>query len=190
MKNIVFLFFTVLVLPLKGQNFAEKYFPVKDNDIFYQDVVNVDGATISDMFLKAKTWAAETFVDSKEVIQVEDKEAGLLVLKGVIKSSGHNAAVRDAKHWFQLKIDFKDGKYRYTLNEIQYDFNVAVLDVRQDYSFNFYEWLIFDETNLSKRKREKVAEGMSAFLPGIDEKFKAIIASLERKIKASGDDDW
>ena len=49
----------------------------------YQEVIEFDSEIDkSTLFNRTRLWLAEAFVDSKEVIELEDKEAGLLVGNG------------------------------------------------------------------------------------------------------------
>lgn len=73
----------------------------------------------SEMWINLKKWVSEIYRNSKYVIDIEDKESGLMVIKwttfcnetsyGVV-NGGHSFAIENS-----IKIEIKDNKYRYTL---------------------------------------------------------------------------
>lgn len=90
--------------------------PFQYNDagrIEYQEVVELPGKTKDKLFTQARLWFAETFQDSKAVLEVDDREGGILV------GTGWADTDISAKFWSTIKIEVKDGKYRYTINNFQ-----------------------------------------------------------------------
>jgi hypothetical protein len=63
------------------------------------------------IFDKSLEWMAQTFVDSKAVIELKDKDSGKIIGKGVTKFRN---AVVDVPCRFTLILEAKDGKYRTT----------------------------------------------------------------------------
>lgn len=90
-----------------------------DGDYHFTEVVGVDGVSSNDLFTNAITWVSKQFSNPKSVIQLQDKDAGLLVIKGV---SSHNSISMTT---FKLTIQVKDGRYKYDLTDIitTYDFS-------------------------------------------------------------------
>lgn len=84
----------------------------------FQEVVQVEGATAVDLYGRARFWAAKTFVNPKNVIQLDDPTLGRLVLKGSVPESFGMTE----KVWFRftLAIEAKDGRYRWTLDQLEY----------------------------------------------------------------------
>lgn len=107
------------------KNTLAPYFNLDANlNIFYTEVVTVDPSLTRDkLFDNAKKWFAETFVSGKDVIQSEDKASGLIIGKGAISAS-HTYNAKNGRVWFLLKIDLKDGKYKYTLYSLTYSFDI------------------------------------------------------------------
>src|ERR1700740_2673048 len=104
-----------LCMYARSQNFR---FPIKDDAIVYENVVNVDSTITKDLIYKsAKTWFVKTFKNAKYVIQSEDQQAGRIIGKGSIEIPADihfNHAVGSICN-FTIQIDVKDGKYRYRI---------------------------------------------------------------------------
>lgn len=96
-------------------------FNAKAQELTFSEVKTVDSTfTKDDLYLKTKMWFANTFKDAKEVIQLDDKENGIIIGKGSI-SIYHSQAVF-AKQGdytgyirFTIKVQVKDGRYKYEL---------------------------------------------------------------------------
>lgn len=84
----------------------------------YQEVIEFDSELDkSTLFNRTRLWLAEAFVDSKEVIELEDKEAGLLVGNGGMEYTYPLTPPMPGR--FSLRIDIKDGKLRTTYNNFK-----------------------------------------------------------------------
>lgn len=70
------------------------------------------------LYIKAKSWLAKVFVSAKSVIQMDDKEAGKIIGKGMI--SYDDGAEYYTTHFaisYTLTINVKDNKYRLILSD-------------------------------------------------------------------------
>jgi len=82
----------------------------------FSEVVNVDGVSAEDLYMRARAWFVESFTDSKNVIELDDKKEGIIVGKGttayepnVFASSGCTRG----RIVFTVKVMVKDGRYKY-----------------------------------------------------------------------------
>jgi hypothetical protein len=91
--------------------------PMKNSKICYEEVVVVDNLKATQLYSNAKIWIASTFGSAKSVIE-SDVENNSLVLKGFLRDNEF------AKFGFNLTIQFKDGRYKYTLTDIYYYFYI------------------------------------------------------------------
>ncbi len=120
MKIFLFFLITVFSAPLFGQTLP---IDEKTGKVAYQEVVNVniDKNSKTDLYLKGKEWIATTFKSANDVIQMDDKEGGIIIGKGVIKIDptcevcGASGIHKTQSGFieFTFKIEFKDGRYRY-----------------------------------------------------------------------------
>ena len=88
--------------------------------ILYTDVVQVPGASQAELYARAKLWFADTFKSAKEVVQAEDKEAGIMqgtAFQGIaVVVLG---TYSPQKLWYTVKIALKEGRYKYDITELR-----------------------------------------------------------------------
>jgi hypothetical protein len=197
MKN--FALFVILLLGFKGncQNFIADNFPTKDGMIYYSDVVEVDTAlTATDLYLNAKSWLVGAFKSSKSVIQVDDKDLNIVVVKSYLSDGPQDylGTHVDAKKWFTLKIETKEHRYRYTLTDVRYECDVTTtlsgVSSSAHVDEGFEEWISKLEVPTSEKKRIKFYEQYNTACKEWDAGFKNIIVSLETAMKSKTDKDW
>lgn len=88
---------------------AQQELPTKDGKVYYELIDSSVGESSQLLYNKSKMWFAETFNDSKEVIQLDDKENNTIIGKGLFKFDQGFASYNCR---FTVKIMCKDGKYR------------------------------------------------------------------------------
>jgi hypothetical protein len=85
----------------------------------FQEVVPVEDATRDQLYDAALVWFPSAFKSGKDVLQVQNKEAGMLVGTGVeryepaifISSSCTRGELR-----YRITVEVKEGRYRYTID--------------------------------------------------------------------------
>lgn len=108
----------------------------KDGVIMYTDVVVVDSSlTKAELFNRAKAWIASTYKSANAVIQMEDKDAGILIGKGVFVVNWSTALIKnlstDVPH--TIKLLFKNGRYKYEITDLSYkDDSGRSLDLKRN----------------------------------------------------------
>jgi hypothetical protein len=83
--------------------------------ITYEGVVEVPGVSKSDLFTRANAWVVHAYRSANDVVQMQDKEAGQLIVKGLTRVS-IGGVVRHT-----LTIYVKDGRYKYVLTDLTHD---------------------------------------------------------------------
>lgn len=83
----------------------------------YSEVVTVTHNTKSELFNKAKMWAALYYKDAKEVIQIQDEENGIMVLNGSTETGWMG---KPGYISYTLTIKFKDSRYKIDLTNFSY----------------------------------------------------------------------
>jgi hypothetical protein len=95
----------------------------EEGEIEYQEVVPIDSLTKDEIYNRAKRMFSKMFKDSRDVLELDDKEAGTLIGNGnteiLWKTDGILGMVVSIRLWFTVTIDVKDGKYRVTLNNFE-----------------------------------------------------------------------
>lgn len=145
---------TILVLTFVP-TMAQNEMPTKEGKVHYEHVDSIPGASRIDLYNRARLWLADAFVDSKEVVQVEDKESGLLVGKG---SYRFQQGIIPYRIKFSVRLDCKDQKYRAQI----YDVYILSGTKEQQYTAEFYN----EKKNWDKVKN-KVNERMAEIIEEI-----------------------
>jgi hypothetical protein len=119
MKNL----FALLLLFI--MNFT--VFSQKEGEISYTKVVYVDSSLKSiELYNRARSWFAESYRSSNDVIQLEDKDEGKIIGKGSIRyiSSVYYGS-EGTKGWirYTLSVQVKDGRYKYELTNFIHEGN-------------------------------------------------------------------
>ena len=81
-----------------------------------QEVIEVNQPQDT-LYVRAMDWLAKTFRSSKKVIQYEDKVAGRIVGKGIMKVT-YVKGFGSLDTWFTLTLEIKDNKTRVTISDI------------------------------------------------------------------------
>ncbi len=130
MKTIKQLFFFSVLILLSvtfafGQNETPKL-PIDNSTgkIAYSGIVMVkDSASKDELFKRAKICFVHLFKSSNSVIQNEDKEAGTIIGKGIIKVSVRTVTMILEGGYinFTLTVVTKDGRYKYTCTDFVHE---------------------------------------------------------------------
>ena len=177
----------IAILAFAGSMYAQdiisNVFPTKDGRIYYSEIIKVDSSlTAENLYSNAKFWAARSFTSAKDATQSDDPASKTIIVKSYI-SKGHNTFLTDPRNWFVLKIEMKDGRYRYTLTDIQYKFTVNFNGASAKTDKSLEEWAKPD-INMSERRQQKYTEVQTTYLQELDAEFKAIIADMTKSISA------
>ena len=99
----------------------------KDERLTYADVTKLDSSILAtDLYVRARAWFAEKYVSANDVIQMEDKENGLIIGKGKIKytsdifygSEGTKGSIQ-----YTIKVSVRQGRYRYEVTDFIHEGN-------------------------------------------------------------------
>ncbi|RZJ94736.1 MAG: DUF4468 domain-containing protein [Hymenobacter sp.] len=88
--------------------------------IVYTEVVQVPGATQAELYARAKLWFVDTFKSAKDVVQAEEKEAGVIQGTGYRDIAVMSMGIPNReKLWYTVKIAVKDGRYKYDVTNFR-----------------------------------------------------------------------
>jgi hypothetical protein len=146
------LLFILLLFPFEAYSqFFTDSISVNENGIVtYEEVVEQSG-TKDQLYTKAKLWIADNFKSAKNVIQTDDKEEGLIVIKALFNYSYQHYFTSTKKKRkevetqtldypenrnanFTMKIFLKDNKYKFLITDIELEETVGRL------VFSNYTW--------------------------------------------------
>ncbi len=189
MKHLLLLLALVLTAPLAHAQ-KEKDAPLTlpmDADtkqITYTGVIEVPGATKNELYARGKVWFANAFKSAQNVIQADDKEAGLVVGKGWAQTYITIIFTpASEKLWYTVKLSFKDGKYRYAITDFMFKGSVSKYNMNPTpYAAEKYMQTKKDgtPTNLARK-----------WAAALDESAQSTAASIQGGMsKAATGSDW
>ena len=171
MKKIIFLIsFSLFALNARSQDFDLRMIPFKNDVPYFERVVELDSSyTKEALYANAKKWFIQIFPDLREVIQLDDKDGGEIIGKGILPIHWHYIGAEKNYQKFTIAISLKNGKYRFRIYDVTYP----------DFSYErFYNWAL---------KGRKQALN---FFEGIYNANDIFIASLLQEMKRKPVQDW
>jgi hypothetical protein len=88
------------------------------------EVVPIDSTTKDELYNRAKVWFAVYYKSSKDVIQLDDKENGKIIGKGVIiyNSPAFSPGTLFSGYFkYVLTVEVKDNKFKYSFENIRHE---------------------------------------------------------------------
>jgi hypothetical protein len=97
--------------------------------VTYGEIVQTDSISKDALYLRAKGFFVNYFISANDVIQMDDPEKGVIIGKGFKELIIKGTAIRDGgfiildfyspvQMWFTVKIQCKDGRYKYDIYDI------------------------------------------------------------------------
>lgn len=102
------------------------------NKVSFYEVVQLDSTfSKEDLYINAKDWFFETFVNIKAVIHIDDKENGKISGKSFVSLStvGKVFVTVYGDYNFTITIAVKNGKYRYEITDFSDAQETAIEDI-------------------------------------------------------------
>lgn len=164
----------------------QDYLPIEDGVITYTEVIQVEGVSQGDLYLKANDWIVKTFNSPKDVIQFNDKEAGKIICKtitGVDIGKGLNR-IQINPIYYLISIETREGRYKITASDFIHVYNVGLLGSNVENQNNFEKYFLLKNPN----KRELDANMKAAQV--VYDNIQALFDSAEIALTQSKNDDW
>lgn len=152
----------------------------KSGLISYSKVNEVSGATAGTLYQRALEWANKFYKNPTDVIRDRDSVGGNLLCKArfkIMNPADKKGLATDAGNvMYTLKIQFKEGRYRYELTEINW---------KQQSHYPSERWI--DKTAATYKPE------YDYYLQQTDATAREVLKSLEKAMSAapvSKSDDW
>jgi hypothetical protein len=159
---------TPIILPLDAETHL----------VDYSGVVEVAGANQTQLYFRAYEWIAKNYNSAQNVIQMQDKEAGKLIVKGRTKAyfKGHEFG------WIThtLSIYVKDGKYKYDITDFKHDSDT--------HSYGNFEQA--EPTYIPGAFKGAAKKAWNDMKLATDTEMKATVASLQTAMVAKSKSDF
>ena len=84
----------------------------------FSEVVKVDSVSKDDIYSRARAYIATIYNDSKSVIQMDDRQAGIIIGKAIFRThyKGLTIGAYNGFVDYNLKIEIKEGRFRFTMS--------------------------------------------------------------------------
>ncbi len=147
----------------------------------YSKVVEVQGMDKGSLYDKAFAWLSAYYKNPADVLREKDRDAGNMIIKARFKISNpvdkKSGVAKDAGDvQYTLKLEFKDGRFRYNLTEINW---------KQLSYFPAEKWL--------DTKNQYYSPNWNYYLKQTDDSCNKIVANLEQAMTAvikEKKDEW
>ncbi|WP_430466511.1 DUF4468 domain-containing protein [Winogradskyella ouciana] len=184
MKNLIIIF-TFLIIALTAFKSNSKELDYEEKTI--TGIYELEGKTKTEIFSAINKWIALNYNSAKNVVQLNDKESGTIIVKGINEAVYKNVMkeMYPKNKYMQeyntvqfnhtIEINIKDNRYRiiYHLTDIITPTAVAGYNVEQQYS------IVFDMIDFTGLKQEKI----DAYNEYVDELWKKALVGKKKREK-------
>lgn len=133
MNKLTFIFSFILIssFGLNAQKQAEKQdtlhyaFSLKDNKIYYERIIGVQGQNRDNLYKIVKSWGVNAFNSQKDVLQADDKETGIIAYKFFFTKTFQAPKIfgvvstAEWKYWQVMKVFLKDEKIKVIIEDVE-----------------------------------------------------------------------
>lgn len=142
-----------------------------------QEVVDVGGAAPDDLHARASHWFNTYFTNPNSVIKTNDEEQGIVGGQHTINIyNKQKDNILKGKVKYQVKIEAKDGRYRYTVEDIFF--------VRQPKLY-IHEWM--EDTDENRKFNQQ-------YVTQVEDHMQELIGNLKetmaQPVPGAKSDDW
>lgn len=151
-----------------------------EEEIFHQSVIEFPSLSSDQVFTLTKIYLSETFKNYKEVVNIEDKELGVISGRGITSASYVTGLIADS--WdihFSFKYEIKDEKVRVTFDHFEFSLPTQPRPTE-------FEFLTFNA--LTKKPVAKVTKAQKQIFEDFGNQLEAMNAKLIESAKKS--EDW
>lgn len=167
-KLLLILFLPAITIAQKGKTKSFNILPEVDGVVVYSGVITVDSSLSKiELFNRAKIWFVNEYKSAKDVIQMEDKDAGVIMGKGIAEVSYvmNFMASNYANIYHTVKVYVKDGKFKYEITGLSGKFKSETGFTEIDIDNIVPEW--------NKNRKEKIIVGTNTKMLSIVESLKS-----------------
>lgn len=187
MKTLYTLFFIFILTP----SFSQKVEIIKNEIPHYQGVVHVESYTSDDLYNALRAWVALSYNSAQHVIQMDDKAAGKIVVKGI---ETYNFKLMSAnvpnQFDYTLLFELRDGRFRYTYEVIKATTGSGEMEILNSILLADHPY----DTNgnpYKGRTLERVTKQKMYHLQKIEESNEVLVSSMIAAVRQSKEaEDW
>lgn len=159
--------------------------PLKDSSIFYEGIVKLSDSTVNKnvLFSDALVWFVNTYNHPKIVLQLEDRDAGRLIGKGVQPFEPNKPKLS-----YSIEIELKKGKYRYRVYDLAMLNGLDTVNISHDYSLYLHDNL--EQTQQLFESKKGIIKRHEGEFATVDKFINDLILSLKVHMINKRSDDF
>lgn len=173
MKKIVLSFTIFVLIPIFS--YAQDFSRLTKNDktglVTITEIVELEGFSKDAIYNKTKLWITQTYKSPQDVLQLDDKESGLIVIKAI-------SEITPAYVHYTFTIKIKDGKIKLETNQIYSDSVIG----NANYGWGYAEEWIEGKANGYKQPKGSLKR-LSKIANSTVDHIYLLYDSLEHSIK-------
>lgn len=129
--------------------------------IVFTEIIKVDSVSKDELYSRAREWFARTFVSSKNVLEMDDRQAGKLIGNGAKSGFYYGLLMTPVDYTltYEISVYIKDGRYKYEIADFVNDENK-------------YGSFSLDELSIGNKLMNKKGEYRSTIKPFIEDVIK------------------
>lgn len=162
-----------------------------DSTLTYTGVIKAESVTAEQIYIRARSWFNESFNSSKDVLQIQDKEAKELSGKAIFyitvpfKGAGGREYQNKIRINFNVSVWAKDSRYKYLVDNIE----ATSLNVTESYigKLTSSEDMPGRYPGVSKDKLNKYWHDIKT---ESEKKITEMLKGLEAKVSENKGDNW
>ena len=136
----------IIILMLSINSFSQNF-----NNYTITDSIN---KSKDQLYNETKIFIHNTWKSGKDVIQLDDKENGYILVKGVVGVPfSYNVYSTDVYYTYTIKFNVKNNKFRIILEDVNYKY--------ASYPFNSASWTYYFTKLLNSKYESLFKSGMS-----------------------------
>lgn len=164
-------------------------YKVDDGSVIFTKVFEGIEGNKDEIYTKVLNYFAVAYKSANDVIQQKDKDAGVIIGKGIFevyRSGGLVSSTYDCYH--TIRIDIKDGRVRVALSVNNYELKMVTSKGTDRYTYAIVDnYPISEGTKLNRKNYADVFIGLCATTVNT---FAAIEKSLKESSTFAPSDDW
>lgn len=151
--------------------------PLVDSQVVYTNIITVDGVSKDELYKRARLFIVKNYKSANAVIQLDDKESGHIIGKGVltvVTDGGDLLGASETKVNHTISIMVKDGRYKYEVSDLS-----VIGQLGSTQTTTPMEYYITSKNKFQKRFSVDAHTYISIFV-------QSLIDAMNTKVK----DDW
>ncbi len=174
----------LLILILSFQALAQGDLIINDETqvTSMESVVEVPGVSKDELYNRARHWVAQNFKSANDVLKMDDRTAGAIVLKAFDNIAvGSGIAATSVKMWFTLSIYQKEGRFKYVVEVDEYQGDLYPSSP----SYDMLKWRY--------KKNGKERQPHMSYYTSSERSVKSTVASLSKTMSGTvvnTQEDW